>query len=231
MAHPLTNRLLDSLPPPARAELLKHLEPVPLPLKAVIFNAGETPRHVHFPTSGVVSVVTVMGGGDGVEVGLTGREGLPQGIHMLGPERGDTRAFMQIAGTGLRMDFKRFEQEFKRNPALSAAVLRFVQSEALVMGQLAACNRLHEIEERLARWLLMVADRIGSLEMELTQEFLGEMLGTRRSSVTIAASTLQRSGIIDYRRGRIQILDRERLEEASCECYPLTRRLFTNLYQ
>lgn len=231
LAHPLTNRLLDSLSSAAKAELVKLLEPVALPVKSVMFDAGETPRYVHFLTSGLCSVVTVTGGGDGVEVGLTGREGLPQGIHLLGPERGDTRAFMQVAGTGLRMDFKRFEHEFRQNPALNAAVLRFVQSESLVMGQLAACNRLHEIEERLARWLLMVADKTGDLRMELTQAFLGEMLGTRRSSVTIAASSLQRSGFIDYRRGHIEILDRERLEDAACECYPLTRRLLDNLYR
>ena len=231
MAHPLSNRLLENLPPATKVELLKFLEPVALPLRTVNFNAGETPRYVHFVTSGLASVVTVMGGGEAVEVGLTGREGFPQALHLLGPERGDTRGFMQVAGTGLRMEFKRFEQEFRLNPALNTAVLRFVQSEALVMGQLAACNRLHEIEERLARWLLMVADRTGDLEFELTQEFLGDMLGSRRSSVTIAASSLQRSGFIEYRRGHIRILDRERLEDASCECYPVTRRLFDNLYR
>ncbi|MGI4827305.1 MAG: Crp/Fnr family transcriptional regulator [Janthinobacterium lividum] len=231
MAHPLTNRLLESLSPSIKADLMKFLEPVALPLKTVMFEAGQTPRYAYFLTSGLASVVTVMAGGEAVEVGLTGREGFPQGLHLLGPERGDTRAFMQAAGTGLRMEFKRFEQEFKQVPEITTAVLRFVQSESLVMGQLAACNRLHEIEERLARWLLMVADRTGELQMELTQEFLGEMLGTRRSSVTIAASSLQRSGLINYRRGHIEILDRPRLEDAACECYPITRRLFDNLYR
>ena len=231
MTQPLTNRLLDTISSASKPEFLKYLEPVALPVKTVNFEAGETPRYVHFMTSGLASTVTVMGGGDAVEVGLTGREGFPQAIHFLGPARGDTRGFIQIAGTGLRMEFKRFEEEFRKNPVVAAAVLRFVQCELLVMGQLAACNRLHEIEERLARWLLMVADRTGSLEMELTQEFLGEMLGTRRSSVTIAASSLQRSGFIDYRRGHITILSRERLEEAACECYPVTRRLFDNIYK
>ncbi|MGI4826995.1 MAG: Crp/Fnr family transcriptional regulator [Janthinobacterium lividum] len=231
MAYPLTNRLLDCLSPAIKTDLLKFLEPVALPLKTVMFEAGQTPRYAYFITSGLASVVTVMAGGEAVEVGLTGREGFPQGLHLLGPERGDTRAFMQAAGTGLRMEFKRFEQEFKQVPEITTAVLRFVQSESLVMGQLAACNRLHEIEERLARWLLMVADKTGELGMELTQEFLGEMLGTRRSSVTIAASSLQRSGLINYRRGHIEILDRQRLEDAACECYPITRRLFDNLYR
>ncbi len=231
MAHPLTNRLLDCLPREEASKLLKFLQPVPLPLKTVMFEAGQTPRYVYFLTSGLSSIVTVMDGGEAVEVGLTGRKGLPQATHLLGPERGDTRAFMQMAGTGLRMEFERFAQEFRHNPDLNTAVLRYVQSESLVMGQLAACNRLHEMEERLARWLLVVADRTGELKMELTQEFLGEMLGARRSSVTIAAGALQRSGLIDYRRGHIEILDRERLEDAACQCYPTTRRLFDNLYR
>ncbi len=194
-----------------------------------MFEAGQTPRYVHFLTSGIASTVTVMGGGDGVEVGLTGREGLPQALHLLGPERGDTRAFMQVAGTGLCMEFKPFEREFRQNPALNAAVLRYAQCEALVMGQLAACNRLHEIEERLARWLLMVADRTGDLAMVLTQELLAEILRTRRSNVTISASALQRSGFIDYKRGHIEILDRERMVDAACERYPITRRLLVSL--
>ncbi len=114
MTHPLTNRLLGSISSAGKPEFLKYLEPVPLPLKTVMFEAGQPPRYVHFLTSGIASTVTVMGGGDGVEVALTRREGLPQALHLLGPERGDTRAFMQIAGTGLRMEFKQFEQEFRQ---------------------------------------------------------------------------------------------------------------------
>lgn len=231
MAHPLSNRLLDSISSTGKPEFLKYLEPVALPLKTVMYEAGKIPRYAYFLTSGIASVVALMHGGDGVEVGLTGREGLPQALHLLGPEIGDTRAFMQVAGTGLRMEYKRLEQEFRQNPALNASVLRLVQSEALMTGQIAACNRLHELEERLARWLLMVADRTGEPGMELTQEFLSEMLGTRRSSVTIAAGTLERSGLIAYQRGHIEILHRERLEDAACECYPITRRLFDNLYR
>jgi CRP-like cAMP-binding protein len=230
VAHPLTNRLLDSISS-VEPEFLKHLHPVPLPLKTMMYEVHQPPRYAYFLTSGIASVVTVMGAGDGVEVGLIGREGVPQALHLLGPERGDTRAFMQVAGTGLRMDFKRFEEAFRQTPALNSAILRYVQSEALMMGQLAACNRLHELEERLARWLLMVADRTGDLKMELTQEFLAEMLGTRRSTVTIAASALQRSGLINYQRGHIEILDRDRLKDAACECYPVTRRLLQNLYR
>ncbi|HVG27768.1 MAG TPA: Crp/Fnr family transcriptional regulator [Acidobacteriaceae bacterium] len=201
-----------------------------MPLRAPIFDVGEPPRHVHFITSGMASTVTTLRGGDAVEVAISGREGFPEALHVLGPQTGEIRSFMQVEGTALRMDFKRFVDEFHRNEVLRNLVLRYVQSESLVMAQLSACNRLHEVEERLARWLLMVSDRIESTRMQLTQEFLAEMIGARRSTVTIAAGTLQRSGIIEYSRGKIAILDRTSLTDAACECYPVADRLFTTLY-
>ena len=231
MAGPQANRLLTTIPAAEVAKLRSMLEPVSLPLLTVLFEQGEVPEYVHFITSGLASIVTTMLRGDAVEVGLIGHEGFPESLHLLGPETGETRCFMQIAGTGLRMGFKQFQDEFTSNPGLHGLVLRQVQHEALVMGQLLACNRLQEVEERLARWLLMVADRTGDLEFQLTQEFLGEMLGTRRSTVTIAAGALQRSGMIEYRRGRIKILDPDNLREAACECYAVTRRLYEQLYR
>lgn len=137
---------------------------------------------------------------------------------------------MQVDGTGMRIRFKQLQQDFMAVPELHARVLQNVQYEALTLAQLSACNRLHEVEERLARWLLMVADRIGSHTLPLTQEFLGEMLGTRRSTVTVSAGTLQRAGLIEYRRGHVRILDRDSLEEAACECYRIVQRLHRNLY-
>ena len=113
MPHPLTNRLLDSISSTATPEFMKFLEPVALPIKAVNFDIGKTPKYVHFITSGLSSVVTLLGSGEAVEVGLTGREGFPQALHLLGPERGDTQSFMQVAGTGLRVEFNRVEHEFK----------------------------------------------------------------------------------------------------------------------
>lgn len=166
-----------------------------------------------------------------VEVGLSAREGFPEALHLLGPQTGSKRCFAQIAGTALRMSYKKFEQEFHANEALRRLVLQMVQNDSLTLAQLAACNRLHDVEERLARWLLMVQDRIGDSRMELTQEFLGQMLGTRRSSVSLAAGALQRVGLIDYRRGDIRIEDRERLEDAACECYPVIEKLLKGLYQ
>jgi CRP-like cAMP-binding protein len=138
---------------------------------------------------------------------------------------------MQMGGTGLRMEFKRFEQMFADDTSLNAAVLRLVQYEALALAQLSACNRLHEMEARLSRWLLMVADRTGGTEMRLTQEFLGEMLGTRRSTVNITVGSLQKAGLIDYRRSCIRIESRQGLEGVACECYPIVRKLLRQMYK
>lgn len=179
----------------------------------------------------MTSIVTAMGTGELAEVGIVTREGFPEALHLLGPALVHTRGFMQIAGTGLRMSFKAFEQQFLEQESLSRLILRLVQYQSLTLGQLAACNRLHEVEERLARWLLMVQDRIGDPHIPLTQEFLANMLGTRRSTVTIIAGTMQRSGLIEYKRGHVKILDRPGLESIACECYRITHKLFFGLYQ
>ncbi len=230
MGFPRSNLLLEALPPAIKDILLKQLVPIDMPVGAVLFEAEAHPRYVHFLTSGIASTVTVLAGGDAVEVGLVGREGIGEKIHLLGPQVGMTRCFMQVAGSALRMDFGNFERMFRQDADLHRAVLRLVQHEALVLAQLGACNRLHEVEERLARWLLMVQDRTGEPEMRLTQEFLGEMLGARRSTVNLAAGTLQRSGLIQFRRAYIRILDRDQLQDVACECYPIIRRLFENVY-
>ena len=137
---------------------------------------------------------------------------------------------MQIAGTGLRMSFRAFDQMFHQEETLSTLMLQYIQYQSLTLGQIAACNRLHEVEERLARWLLMVEDRVGSSDILLTQEFIANMLGTRRSTVTIIAGTFQRDGLIEYRRGHVRILNRPALESTACECYAITRRLLLNLF-
>jgi CRP-like cAMP-binding protein len=230
MAFPPNNLLIEVLPSHTKEMLLRQLEPVDLPLRTVLFEADSSPRYAHFITTGIASIVTTLSGGDAVEVGLAGRESLAEKIHLLGPQRGMTRCFMQVAGTGLRMDFRRLEELFFRDPFINRAILRLVQHEALVLAQLGACNRLHELEERLARWLLMVADRTGESEMRLTQEFLAEMLGARRSTVNLTAGSLQRSGVIDYRRSHIRIEDRQRLEDVACECYPVIQKMLRELY-
>ena len=231
MPQPLSNLLIDRLPPAERNRLLKRATPVGLPLNSTLQEQGTPPQFVYFITSGMVSMVTEMSTGEGVEVGLVCREGLTSSFSLLGPSvHGTTRTFMQVAGTGLRMDFRDFESEFLSNPAVAKLVLRYVQYQSFILSQLAACNRVHEVEERLARWLLMVDDRIGQPVIPLTQEFLATMLGTRRSTVTIVAGTLQRSGSIEYHRGQVTIVNRERLEASACECYEVTRRLLQALY-
>lgn len=231
LSQKLTNRLIESLPRSERAHLLTLLIPVPLPVRTPLFHVGEQPRYIHLITSGMASVVTSMPGGDAVEVGLAGCEGFPEAFHILGPQTMDTRSFMQVGGTALRVETKRFREEFEARKPLRDAVLRLVQFQSFITSQLAACNRLHNVEQRLARWLLMVSDRVGSPVVQLTQEFLGEMIGARRATITVMAGNLQRAGLVEYRRGVVNILDHPGLEAAACECYPITRKLLTDLYR
>lgn len=231
MTQHVSNLLLESLPEPFRSSFREQLEAVPLPHAFAVSETGVEPRFVYFVTSGLASTLTSMRSGDAVEVGMVSREGFTSSFHLLGPKQGATHITMQIAGTGLRMIFRDFERLFQENAPLRRLALRFVQNEAMVLCQLSACNRLHEVEERLARWLLMVSDKLGSAEFHLTHEFLADMLGTRRSTVALTAGTLQRSGFIEYHRGNIRILDRERLEETACECYSIVRRLGEDLYR
>ena len=227
---PVANRLLSVLSPAARAAFQDKLESVALPLRTPIFEPGVRPKYAYFLTSGIASVVVDMQAGSAVEVGLFGCEALPGSLQLLGQQEGAMQCFMQIAGSGLRIEFSRLMDEFRSNPELHMRILQHIQHEALVSSQLSACNRLHEVEERLARWLLMVADRTGSEHFPLTQEFIGDMLGTRRSTVTVSAGALQRAGLIEYHRGHVRILDRDSLEQAACECYPIIQRLYRNLY-
>jgi CRP-like cAMP-binding protein len=231
LSYPLTNRLIDALPARERAEILAFMQPVALPLRTSLFEPGQQPRYVHLLTSGLASVVTAMPSGQAVEIALSGREGFPEALSLLGPQSGDTRCFMQIEGTALRMDFRRFREEFERNDVLRSFILRYVQHEALVTAQIAACNRLHTLEQRLVRWLLMVCDRIGDPTMHLTQEFLAEMVGSRRTTVTVAMGMLQRQGLLENRRGRVILKDLAGLRALVCECYPVTNRLFHSLYE
>ena len=225
-----SNRLLESLPAAYRSSLLDRMEEIALPIPTNLCRPCEVPKYAHFMTSGITSVVTFMENGSGVEVGLIGSEGLVEAFHLLGPASVPTTAFIQVEGTALRMSFADLNKEFLSNELLRSLILRNAQGQGLIVNQLAACNRLHEIEERLARWLLMVSDRMASDKFYLTQEFLAEMIGAQRSTVTLAAGSLQRSGLIEYRRGHIHILDRERMESVACECYPIVRDLAANLY-
>jgi CRP-like cAMP-binding protein len=167
--------------------------------------------------------------GGSAETGMWAKEGVAECMHLGGSDRVPSRCFMQIAGTAMRMLFADLERDFESLQPLREAIQHSIQSQALILSQLVACNRLHEVEERLARWFLMLGDRVQDDQFHITQEFLAEMLGSRRTTVTMAAGALQRIGLIEYQRGHVHILDRERLEGAACECYPVIRRLTNGL--
>jgi CRP-like cAMP-binding protein len=197
----------------------------------VLYEPEETPKYAHFITSGVASIVSNMADGSTAEVGIWGNEGLVESFHLLGQARVPNRCFVQMEGTALRMPYKELQTEFSQSEELHHAVLQCVQSQGYILGQLAACNRLHDAEQRLARWLLMVRDRAGDDTFHLTQEFMATMLGARRTTVTLVAGTLQREKLIRYSRGTITILDPKGLEKASCECYATVRNLYLNFYR
>jgi CRP-like cAMP-binding protein len=223
----LSNNILNSLPAQLHAFRTK-LTAVPLPVGMSLYEPHEIPKFAHFLTSGVASVTTSMQDGGSVETGMWAREGVAECMHLSGSDRVPNRCFMQIAGTAMRMPFADLERDVESFQPLREMIQRSIQTQALILSQLVACNRLHEVEERLARWFLMLQDRVQNDEFHITQEFLAEMLGSRRTTVTMAAGALQRIGLIEYQRGRVHILDRERLEAAACECYPVIRKLSNN---
>jgi CRP-like cAMP-binding protein len=224
------NRLLKSLSSSARDVLLQYATAELLPIRTSLFRPDEMPSHVYFLTSGMASIVSSTEDGGTAEVGIVGSEGMVGDLHMMGPAKVHMDSYMQIGGTGLKVPFQIARRAFRELEEVRDRVLEAHQSHSLMVTQLVACNRLHEAEERLARWLLMAGDRTGSDELSLTQEFLGMMLGSRRTTVTLIAGTLQRAGFITYSRGRVKILNRAELEEAACDCYPIAKSLLTNLY-
>jgi CRP-like cAMP-binding protein len=220
-----SNSILDRLPSTQRKALMAQMKTIPLPVGTVLIRPGEQPKHAHFIISGITSVVTQMKDGGAAEVGLIGKEGMVEAMQLLGSANSPTTAFVQVEGSALQIPFGVIQKEAHAAGPLLRGILEFVQRHSFTLTQIAACNGLHEIEERLARWLLMVMDRVQSPRFDLTQEFMATMLGTRRTSVTLAAGRLQQSGLIEYRRGHIRILDHRGLQSAACECYPIVRDL------
>jgi CRP-like cAMP-binding protein len=225
-----TNLFLNSLSPPSRDSLLSHCVEVDLPLRKMLYESDNVPKYAYLMTSGIASVVTAMADGGTAEVGLIGHEGIVGTFHLLGPAKVPTSCFIQLTATALRMPYSELVSAFRKNEEIRDRILEFVQEQAVSLSQLAGCNRLHESEERLSRWLLMAQDRTQSDVLDFTQEFLAMMLGTRRPTVTVIAGVLQRSGLIEYQRGRVRIVNRENLEAAACDCYQITKRLYANLY-
>lgn len=229
LPYPLTNVLIDSVSDTVRRKLMSHLERVNVPIRTSLYEPNEPPKWVHFLTSGIASVVTY-GEERTIEVGTLGREGAPQAVHLLGSLPSVTRCFMQISGTALRMDYSAFQRLFQSDENLRQILLGYVQYQAMMLAQVAGCNRLHEAEPRLARWLLMIQDRTGNGLLKLTQEFIGEMIGTQRTTVSEVASGLQERGLIEYARGTIRVIDRVGLENIACGCYRVTRNLLSCVY-
>jgi CRP-like cAMP-binding protein len=225
------NQLLACLSKTDRDFLLQDSTPVLLPLRTSLYKQEEAPEFAFFLTSGFASVVASSPEGDTAEVGLVGREGVVGGFHLLGPAKVPTECFIQLEATGLRITMAHLRHAFRTSPDINARILEFVQTQGLALGQIAGCHRFHEAEERLARWLLMAQDRAQSDTLNLTQEFLGMMLGARRTTVTMIAGAMQRSGLIEYNRGRVRIPNRENLEAAACGCYRVVKVLQDGLYK
>jgi CRP-like cAMP-binding protein len=223
------NQLLAALSETEYQRLVPNLELVSLPLNKVIYEPGEAIRYVYFPHQALVSLVSTMENGSTVEVGLVGNEGMVGLPVIWGGDTTTTKAFVQVADSGSRMKASLLKIEFDRGDQLQTLLLRYMQALHTQISQLAACNRLHMIEARLARWLLSVHDRRQKDEFPLTQEFIGQMLGTRRAGVTEAAGVLSQAGMIRYTRGKITILDRQKLEATACECYGLVKSECTRL--
>ena len=216
---PIHNAILLELPRAESERVFVQMEFLQLPSRSVLNARGERIKFVYFINSGLASIMNVMPDGKSVEVGLTGQEGFVGLPIAVGFETSPTLAVMQVAGTAFRMHADAIKTILRVSPQLAKQLHRYSFELALQGAQLAACNRLHEVDERLARWLLMSQDRVGSSNFLLTQESLSTMLGTRRASVTIAAGMLQKAGLITYQRGHVKIKNRGALERASCECY------------
>ena len=196
----------------------------------VLYEPNELLRHVYFPTSGMISLLLVLKDRSVVEVGRVGNEGIVGLPIFLGVRTSHTRAFVQIPGEALRMKAHVFRKEARQGGPLASLLLRYTQALLRHSERLTACNTWHPIEQRLCRWLLITHDRVQADRFEITQEFLSQMLGVHRQSVTLAASRLQKAGLIRYSRGKLTILDREGLEATSCECYRAVKREFENLF-
>ena len=221
---PIKNQILAALPESDYQSLSVHLEPVELNHGQVLYEIGETIKYIYFPFNAMISLVTQMTDGKIIEVGLIGNDGVSGSSALLGAKESFERALIQIPNGGVRIKLSLLKKEFDKAGKLQRLLLGYVSGLMRQVSQTAACNASHTTEERLARWLLMCGDRVNSAKLNLTQEFLAEMLGTRRATVSVAAITLQSANLIQYNRGQITITDKEGLEAFSCECYGVLKQ-------
>ena len=220
---------MAALPPREYRRLLAHLELVPLHSEQILAHPGEPCSHAYFPTGGIVSVVVVTAEGGCVEVGTIGKEGMVGLALLYGTECTPVRAIVQSPGEALSLPAGLLRRQLDQCTALQDGLLRYAEAFLTMILHAAACNYFHRVEQRLACLLLLTQDRLEASEFLLTQRHMGRMLGVRRMSVTPAARKMQQAGLIRYRRGRVTILDRPRLEAVACSCYPTARARFDAL--
>ncbi|MEO8738657.1 MAG: Crp/Fnr family transcriptional regulator [Casimicrobiaceae bacterium] len=226
---PKQNLLLSALPAAEFGRLEADLELVPMPLGEALYESGGQLQHVYFPTTAIVSLLYVLEDGASAEIAVVGNEGILGISLFMGGETTPSRAVVQSAGFGYRLKSQLLKNEFNRAGPVLHLLLRYTQALITQMTQTAVCNRHHSVEQQLCRWLLLSLDRLSSDSMTMTQELIANMLGVRREGVTEAAGKLQRAGLIRYTRGRIEVLDRPRLEKSVCECYAVVKLEFDRL--
>lgn len=225
---PKKNQLLAALPDAEWKRWLPQLEVVDMPLGQVLYESGGTLSHVYFPTTAIVSLLYVMENGASAEIAVVGNEGVVGISLFMGGESTPSRAVVQSAGQGFRLKAQLMRDEFKKAPVLHL-MLRYTQALITQMAQTAACNRHHSLDQQLCRWLLLSLDRLQGNELVMTQELIANMLGVRREGVTEGALKLQKAGLISYARGRISVLDRQGLEQRTCECYAVVKKEYDRL--
>jgi CRP-like cAMP-binding protein len=228
-ANPSENLLLASLPRDEYERLLPTLQQISFSLGEVVYEFGGHLDYVYFPTTAIVSLLYTMENGATAEMGLTGNDGVVGIALFMGGGTMPNRAVVQSAGGAIRMRAKLLQEEFALGGQFQRMLLRYTQALITQISQTAVCNRLHSVEQQLCRWLLLSHDRLKTDELVMTQELIADMLGVRREGVTVAAGHLQDAGAISYVRGRIQILDRQKLEETVCECYRVVKDEFDRL--
>lgn len=226
---PRQNLLLAALPLADYTRLLPDLELVSMPLGWSLYEAGITLSHLYFPTTSIVSLLYIMKNGASAEIAVAGNEGLVGISLFMGGGSSPNRAVVQSKGSGYRLKARILKAEFAMGGHLQQLTLRYTQALITQMSQTAVCNRHHTVDQQLARWLLLSLDRLPGNEILMTQELIANMLGVRREGVTEAAGKLQAEGLIEYRRGRITVLDREGMEQRVCECYGVVKKEYDRL--
>jgi CRP-like cAMP-binding protein len=221
---PVSNKILLSIPDSEYNSLRPHLEYVPLPNHLVLHEAGGKIEFAYFPNRGLISLVVVMKDGESAEAGVVGNEGFTGTPAVVGLSRGPLRAVVQVTGDGFRVKVGALQDTLESTPHLQLMLNRYASIRGMQVAQTAACNRLHDIKQRLARWLLMTQDRVDSGALPITHDFLATMLGTDRPSVSLAAGVLPKKGLIEYTRGAVKIVNRKKLEASACECYGVVRQ-------